>query len=135
MKLSQTILQFTPFPSIGLQVCRDIAAFMSLLFCFVVPLWTTSASGEVKLRIDSTCSQTPVTIHQMFQESLQKYGSLSAMASKKNGIWETITFWEYYNLSRKAAKSFLKVNKPLWEGAQKAPLSTFQGQLISFSSC
>ncbi|XP_066492662.1 long-chain-fatty-acid--CoA ligase ACSBG1 [Tiliqua scincoides] len=45
----------------------------------------------------------------MFQESLEKYGSLNAMASKKNGKWEKVTFLEYYNLSRKAAKSFLKL--------------------------
>lgn len=45
----------------------------------------------------------------MFKESLEKYGSLNALASKKNGKWEKITFTEYYCLSRKAAKSFLKV--------------------------
>lgn len=45
----------------------------------------------------------------MFKESLEKYGSLNALASKKNGKWEKITFSEYYCLSRKAAKGFLKV--------------------------
>ncbi|KAJ7311252.1 hypothetical protein JRQ81_006866 [Phrynocephalus forsythii] len=72
-------------------------------------LWTTSAGGQVKLRMDPTCSQAPMTVHQMFQESLQKYGSLHAMASRKEGRWEKITFSEYYALSRKAAKSFLKL--------------------------
>lgn len=45
----------------------------------------------------------------MFKESLEKYGSLNALASKKDGKWEKITFSEYYCLSRKAAKGFLKV--------------------------
>ncbi|XP_062998686.1 long-chain-fatty-acid--CoA ligase ACSBG1 [Elgaria multicarinata webbii] len=72
-------------------------------------LWTSSANGLVKLRMDSTCSQTPITVHQMFQESLEKYASLYAMASRKDGKWEKITFSEYYSLSRKAAKSFLKL--------------------------
>ncbi|KAM9181713.1 long-chain-fatty-acid--CoA ligase ACSBG1 isoform 3-T3 [Mergus octosetaceus] len=45
----------------------------------------------------------------MFKESLEKYGSLNALASRKNGKWEKITFSEYYCLSRKAAKSFLKL--------------------------
>ncbi|XP_042330384.1 long-chain-fatty-acid--CoA ligase ACSBG1 isoform X2 [Sceloporus undulatus] len=72
-------------------------------------LWTTSADGLVKLRRDPSCSQTPVTVHQMFQESLEKYGSFNAMASKKAGKWEKITFAEYYRLSQKAAKSFLKL--------------------------
>ncbi|KAF4793457.1 Long-chain-fatty-acid--CoA ligase ACSBG1 [Turdus rufiventris] len=45
----------------------------------------------------------------MFKESLEKYGSLNALASKRNGKWEKITFSEYYCLSRKVAKSFLKL--------------------------
>uniref|UniRef100_A0A674J2K9 Uncharacterized protein n=1 Tax=Terrapene triunguis TaxID=2587831 RepID=A0A674J2K9_9SAUR len=74
------------------------------------PLWTTFADSVVKLRIDQSCSQTPITVHQMFKETVDKYGPLNAMASKKNGKWEKITFAEYYNLSWKAAKSFLKVS-------------------------
>ncbi|ETE65879.1 Long-chain-fatty-acid--CoA ligase ACSBG1, partial [Ophiophagus hannah] len=73
------------------------------------PLWTTTADGQVKLRRDPTCSQAPITIHQMFLESLEKYKSLNALASKKEGKWEKITFSEYYRLSWKAAKSFLKL--------------------------
>ncbi|XP_048173527.1 long-chain-fatty-acid--CoA ligase ACSBG1 isoform X3 [Corvus hawaiiensis] len=72
-------------------------------------LWTSFADGRVRLRIDNSCPQTPITVHQMFKESLEKYGSLNALASKKNGKWEKITFSEYYSLSRKAAKSFLKL--------------------------
>ncbi|XP_062819650.1 long-chain-fatty-acid--CoA ligase ACSBG1 [Anolis carolinensis] len=72
-------------------------------------LWTTSAEGTVRLRTDPTCPQAPMTVHEMFQESLEKYGSLDAMSSKKDGKWEKITFSEYYRLSRKAAKSFLKL--------------------------
>uniref|UniRef100_A0A8D2QVD0 Uncharacterized protein n=1 Tax=Zosterops lateralis melanops TaxID=1220523 RepID=A0A8D2QVD0_ZOSLA len=71
-------------------------------------LWTSFADGRVRLRIDNSCPQTPITVHQMFKDSLEKYGSLNALASKKNGKWEKITFSEYYCLSRKAAKSFLK---------------------------
>ncbi|XP_076204536.1 long-chain-fatty-acid--CoA ligase ACSBG1 isoform X2 [Aptenodytes patagonicus] len=72
-------------------------------------LWTSCADGRVRLRIDNSCPQTPITVHQMFKESLEKYASLNALASKKNGKWEKITFSEYYCLSRKAAKSFLKL--------------------------
>uniref|UniRef100_A0A8C5SA24 Long-chain-fatty-acid--CoA ligase ACSBG1 n=1 Tax=Laticauda laticaudata TaxID=8630 RepID=A0A8C5SA24_LATLA len=86
--------------------------FCILLFAksnFLSPLWTTTADGQVKLRRDPTCSQAPITIHQMFLESLKKYTSLNALASKKEGKWEKITFLEYYHLSRKAAKSFMKL--------------------------
>ncbi|KAM4678070.1 long-chain-fatty-acid--CoA ligase ACSBG1 [Discoglossus pictus] len=72
-------------------------------------LWTTAADGSVQLRIDSSCSQSPVTVHQMFLECVDKYGALQAMSSKNNGKWEHITFLDYYKLSRKAAKSFLKL--------------------------
>lgn len=80
-----------------------------IMLYFPESLWTSFADGRVRLRIDNSCPQTPITVHQMFKESLEKYGSLNALASKKNGKWEKITFSEYYCLSRKAAKSFLKV--------------------------
>uniref|UniRef100_A0A8D0EKS3 Long-chain-fatty-acid--CoA ligase ACSBG1 n=1 Tax=Strix occidentalis caurina TaxID=311401 RepID=A0A8D0EKS3_STROC len=80
-----------------------------IILYFPESLWTSFADGRVRLRIDNSCPQTPITVHQMFKESLEKYGSLNALASKKNGRWEKITFSEYYRLSRKAAKSFLKL--------------------------
>ncbi|XP_054858667.1 long-chain-fatty-acid--CoA ligase ACSBG1 [Eublepharis macularius] len=79
-------------------------------------VWTISANGLVNLRTDPSCSQTPVTVHEMFLDSVEKYGSLNAMASRKNGKWEKITFLEYYNLSRKAAKSFLKLGLERFHG-------------------
>ncbi|XP_077120324.1 long-chain-fatty-acid--CoA ligase ACSBG1 isoform X1 [Ranitomeya variabilis] len=72
-------------------------------------LWTTVADGSVRLRIDSSCPQTPVTVHEMFLDSVDKYGSLNALSSKKNGVWEHITFKEYYQLCRQSAKAFLKL--------------------------
>uniref|UniRef100_A0A4W4DR88 Long-chain-fatty-acid--CoA ligase ACSBG1 n=1 Tax=Electrophorus electricus TaxID=8005 RepID=A0A4W4DR88_ELEEL len=72
-------------------------------------LWTTEANGSVRLRIDELCPQEPITVHQMFMTSVQKYGNLFALATKRNDKWEKITFSEYYHLSRMAAKSFLKL--------------------------
>ncbi|KAF5902535.1 long-chain-fatty-acid--CoA ligase ACSBG1 [Clarias magur] len=72
-------------------------------------LWTTEASGSVRLRIDDNCPQEPITVHQMFMTSVQKYGSLFALATKKKGKWEKITFSKYYQCCRMAAKSFLKL--------------------------
>lgn len=72
-------------------------------------LWTTVTNGTVRLRIDSSCPQTPVTVHEMFLECVDKYGSLTALSSKKDGIWEHITFQEYYQLCRQSAKAFLKL--------------------------
>uniref|UniRef100_A0A8C1SGF8 Long-chain-fatty-acid--CoA ligase ACSBG1 n=1 Tax=Cyprinus carpio TaxID=7962 RepID=A0A8C1SGF8_CYPCA len=60
-------------------------------------LWTTEASGS------------PITVHQMFTNTVQKYGKLTALASKRGNKWEKVTFSEYYHLSRMAAKGFLKL--------------------------
>lgn len=72
-------------------------------------LWTSEASGSVQLRIDDLCPQEPITVHQMFMNSVQKYANLFALATKRNGKWEKITFSDYYQCCRMAAKSFLKV--------------------------
>ncbi|MFT7806763.1 long-chain-fatty-acid-CoA ligase ACSBG1 [Arapaima gigas] len=71
--------------------------------------WTTEASGSVKLRMDEDCLQEPITVHQMFKTSVEKYGSLLALATRKSDKWEKITFLEYYHHCRIAARSFLKL--------------------------
>ncbi|XP_073475271.1 long-chain-fatty-acid--CoA ligase ACSBG1 isoform X2 [Aquarana catesbeiana] len=42
-------------------------------------------------------------------ECVDKYGDLNALSSKKNGVWEHVSFLEYYKLCRQAAKGFLKL--------------------------
>ncbi|XP_029379100.1 long-chain-fatty-acid--CoA ligase ACSBG1 [Echeneis naucrates] len=79
-------------------------------------LWTTDAGGSVRLRIDDECPQEPITVHQMFKASLEKYGNMYALASKKNDKWEKITFLEYYQICRRAAKSFLKLGLERFHG-------------------
>ncbi|XP_051546049.1 long-chain-fatty-acid--CoA ligase ACSBG1-like [Myxocyprinus asiaticus] len=72
-------------------------------------LWTTEASGSVQLRMDELCQEQPITVHQMFIASIQKFGNLSALAIKRGNKWEKVSFSEYYQLCYIAAKSFLKV--------------------------
>lgn len=72
-------------------------------------LWTADAKGSVRLRIEEGCPEEPVTVHQMFKASVEKYGNMYALASKKNNEWEKTTFSEYYQFCRRAAKSFIKV--------------------------
>ncbi|KAG9341259.1 hypothetical protein JZ751_019700 [Albula glossodonta] len=72
-------------------------------------LWTNDASGSVLLRIDETCPEEPITVHQMFRASVEKYSDLFALATKKKDKWEKMTFAEYYLCCRTAAKSFLKL--------------------------
>lgn len=54
-------------------------------------------------------SETPITIHQMFLQTVDSYGDVPALVSKKDGQWETLTWRQYYEQCRAAAKSFLKV--------------------------
>ncbi|KAG2470378.1 ACBG1 ligase, partial [Polypterus senegalus] len=80
-------------------------------------LWTSLAEGAVQLRIDETCPQTPLTVPQMFEATIERYGHLPALATKRNREWEKITFWQYYQLCRQAAKSFLKWDEFMELGA------------------
>ncbi|KAG9354413.1 hypothetical protein JZ751_001122 [Albula glossodonta] len=78
-------------------------------------LWTSARDQAVKLRMseEGPGSEAPMTICQMFQETKMKYGSQPALASKKDGVWVTLTYDEYYQKCRAAAKSFLKVKDQL----------------------
>ncbi|XP_064425820.1 long-chain-fatty-acid--CoA ligase ACSBG1 isoform X4 [Mirounga angustirostris] len=76
-------------------------------------LWTTRADGRVRTRFHPTCPQPPYTVHQMFSETLDKYGDLRAIGFKRQGTWEHISYSQYYLLARKAAKGFLKTWKDL----------------------
>ena len=53
----------------------------------------------------------PVTVGQMFMDTVKKYPTRPALCSKEGceGDWKEITFAEYYKLSFQAAKSFFKV--------------------------
>lgn len=75
-------------------------------------MWTTQRDGEVKLRIaeKGLGSKAPKTVHELFQETVKKYSSYYALASKRNGKWVKLTYQMYYNECWKAAKSFLKVS-------------------------
>ncbi|KAI3371303.1 hypothetical protein L3Q82_023916 [Scortum barcoo] len=79
-------------------------------------LWTSDAKGSVRLRIDEGCPVEAVTVHQMFKASVEKYGNMFALASKKNNKWEKITFLEYYQFCRTAAKSFIKLGLERFHG-------------------
>ncbi|XP_053317836.1 long-chain-fatty-acid--CoA ligase ACSBG1 isoform X2 [Spea bombifrons] len=98
------------------ETALELPVNKSEAFATVDSLWTTTANGSVRLRIDDSCPQPAVTVHQLFLECVDKYGSLNAMSSKKDGIWEHVTFLEYYKLSRKAAKSFLKLGLERFHG-------------------
>lgn len=74
-------------------------------------LWSAARDKPVKLRMEASGpgSEAPMTIHQMFLATVEKYGDQPALRAKNDGTWVTLTFKEYYQHCRAAAKSFLKV--------------------------
>ncbi|TNN23793.1 Long-chain-fatty-acid--CoA ligase ACSBG2 [Liparis tanakae] len=81
-------------------------------------LWSTSRHKAVRLRMEGSgpASETPITIHQLFLQTVNTYGDHPALASKKEGQWETLTWRQYYGQCRAAAKSFLKLGLERYHG-------------------
>ncbi|XP_053228702.1 long-chain-fatty-acid--CoA ligase ACSBG2 isoform X2 [Podarcis raffonei] len=83
-----------------------------------VGLWTSKRDGEVLLRMDESGigSETPITVHELLLNSVSQFGDYPALSSKKDGRWTKLTFKEYYQECRGAAKSFLKLGLERFHG-------------------
>ncbi|MED6272780.1 Long-chain-fatty-acid--CoA ligase acsbg2 [Characodon lateralis] len=81
-------------------------------------LWSSRRDQAVRLRMEGSGpgSETPVTIHQMFLETLERCGDQPALVSKKDGQTVTLTWRQYYEECRAAAKSFLKLGLERFHG-------------------
>ncbi|XP_056274178.1 long-chain-fatty-acid--CoA ligase ACSBG2-like [Pseudoliparis swirei] len=81
-------------------------------------LWSTSRHKAVRLRMEGSgpASETPMTVHQLFLQTVNTYGDHPALASKKEGQWVTLTWRQYYRQCRAAAKSFLKLGLERYHG-------------------
>ncbi|XP_049495688.1 long-chain-fatty-acid--CoA ligase ACSBG2-like isoform X1 [Panthera uncia] len=72
--------------------------------------WTSRRDGEVHLRHeDAFASQAPVTVHDMVMNTAIKYANYIALGSKHKTGWHLLTYIEYYEECRRAAKAFLKL--------------------------
>ncbi|XP_047690763.1 long-chain-fatty-acid--CoA ligase ACSBG2-like isoform X2 [Prionailurus viverrinus] len=72
--------------------------------------WTSRRDGEVHLRQeDAFDSQAPVTVHDMVMNTAIKYANYIALGSKHRTGWHLLTYIEYYEECRRAAKAFLKL--------------------------
>ncbi|XP_068461300.1 long-chain-fatty-acid--CoA ligase ACSBG2-like isoform X2 [Clinocottus analis] len=61
-------------------------------------------------------SETPMTVHQMFLQTVRTCGNHPALASKEEGQWVTLSWRQYYEQCRAAAKSFLKLGLERYHG-------------------
>ncbi|XP_072458082.1 long-chain-fatty-acid--CoA ligase ACSBG2-like isoform X2 [Notamacropus eugenii] len=83
-----------------------------------IGFFSSQLNGEVILRNDKKGegNQAPLTVHELMLETATKYPDLIALGIKKVNEWETITYIEYYELCRKAAKSLLKLDLERFHG-------------------
>ncbi|KAM5193091.1 long-chain-fatty-acid--CoA ligase ACSBG2 isoform 2-T2 [Mantella aurantiaca] len=80
--------------------------------------WTTERDGCVDLRTEESgvASLPPVTVNQLFEDSVQKYGEYVALAFKQGDQWNKLTYKQYYEQCRIAAKGFLKLGLERYHG-------------------
>ena len=73
--------------------------------------WTTKSDGAVKLRMGSSGRKSivPRTVVQLFEQAVRVAPNRVALAVKRGGEWVKWTYQEYYESTRCAAKSFIKV--------------------------
>lgn len=64
-------------------------------------------------REDAFTSQAPFTVHDLVMNTAIKYANYIALGSKHRNGWHLLTYIEYYEECRRAAKAFLKVPRAL----------------------
>ncbi|KAJ8278567.1 hypothetical protein GJAV_G00088990 [Gymnothorax javanicus] len=81
-------------------------------------LWTTRGDGEVKLRMSESgpASEPPITVHQMFVSAVERFGERTALGWKEGDQWQTLSYRDYYQRCRTAAKGFLKLGLERYHG-------------------
>uniref|UniRef100_H0XWM1 long-chain-fatty-acid--CoA ligase n=1 Tax=Otolemur garnettii TaxID=30611 RepID=H0XWM1_OTOGA len=80
--------------------------------------WTTHRHGEVRLRQDENSfrDKAPLTVHDMIMGTATKYANYIALGSKYKDNWHLLTYIEYYEECRRAAKAFLKLGLQRFHG-------------------
>jgi len=77
-----------------------------------IPAESTTAcklTEPVKLRINVDDDLKPKSIYCSFVEAVKTHPDHRALCFKKDGVWKSFTFQEYFNECNKAAKSFIKL--------------------------
>ncbi|XP_073495933.1 long-chain-fatty-acid--CoA ligase ACSBG2-like [Phyllobates terribilis] len=74
-------------------------------------LWTSRVDGTVTLRMEESgpAALRSLTVSQFFSEAVMRHGQKVAMCVKEADKWKEITYSQYGQQSRAAAKGFLKL--------------------------
>ncbi|XP_006525204.1 uncharacterized protein LOC78625 isoform X1 [Mus musculus] len=80
--------------------------------------WTSKREGQVQLRMgkDPLDNEPPVTVPDLIMSAATKYSHYLAIGSKYKKSWQLLTYIEYYEACRRAAKAFLKVGLERFHG-------------------
>uniref|UniRef100_A0A6Q2YPI0 Long-chain-fatty-acid--CoA ligase ACSBG2 n=1 Tax=Esox lucius TaxID=8010 RepID=A0A6Q2YPI0_ESOLU len=81
-------------------------------------LWTSRGDGEVKLRMGDSgiAAEPPLTVDQMFKSAVERFGRYTALGWREGEQTKTLSYKEYYQACRTAAKSFLKLGLERYHG-------------------
>ncbi|XP_043986504.1 long-chain-fatty-acid--CoA ligase ACSBG2 isoform X1 [Gambusia affinis] len=81
-------------------------------------LWTTQRNGEVKLRMEESgvAAEKPLTVNQMFAAAAARFSDFTALKWKEGEGQKSLTYKQYYQDCRTAAKSFLKLGLERFHG-------------------
>ncbi|XP_031202555.1 long-chain-fatty-acid--CoA ligase ACSBG2-like isoform X3 [Mastomys coucha] len=80
--------------------------------------WTSNREGQVQLRMGKNPleNEPPVTVPDLIMSAATKYSHYLAIGSKYKKSWQVLTYIEYYEACRRAAKAFLKVGLERFHG-------------------
>ncbi|XP_007895402.1 long-chain-fatty-acid--CoA ligase ACSBG2-like [Callorhinchus milii] len=81
-------------------------------------LWVSKVNDSVKIRMAESGlgSEDPLTVHQMFKYSVEKYHNHIALAYKRDEHLYRISYSIYYEKCRMTAKGFLKLGLDRYHG-------------------
>uniref|UniRef100_A0A8C6WZC9 Long-chain-fatty-acid--CoA ligase ACSBG2 n=1 Tax=Neogobius melanostomus TaxID=47308 RepID=A0A8C6WZC9_9GOBI len=81
-------------------------------------LWTSRGDAEVTLRMGESgiTAEPPLTVNQMFSATVERFGDYAALGWKEGEQQKTLTYKQYYQACRSAAKSFLKLGLERYHG-------------------
>ena len=89
-------------------------------------LISTTLQRPVELRLTDRGpgSEPPLTVVQLFQQAVERYGARKALCVKRAGEWKTWTYQKYYDDSVALARAFIKVS--VWSARHMECLLPYQ---------
>jgi len=74
-------------------------------------LWTADKFSAVKLKVGAkgASSVQPTSVHSMLKRAANRFGHLTALRSKRDGVWQSVTYKSYLEQVQTVARAFLRL--------------------------